>query len=68
MATDLKDAVPLRQVARRLSVDNSQVYRWSTDGIKGHVLAAFTVNGRRYTCEKDLATFLKAVGYQEVAK
>ncbi len=50
----------LTDVAGRLDVGVSTVWRWVMRGSKGRKLASILVGGRRYVLESDLESFLAA--------
>jgi hypothetical protein len=48
------------QVARKLGVHISSVWRWIMTGVKDRRLGSRLVGGRRYVFERDLAAFLES--------
>ena len=50
----------MNEVARRLGVHTSSVWRWKLRGSGGRKLRTFLVGGRRYVLIADLEAFLAA--------
>ena len=62
MTAALLDAprLSMSEVARRLGVHTSSVWRWKLRGSGGRKLRTFLVGGRRYILVADLEAFLAA--------
>ncbi len=46
------------EVARRLNVNSSTIWRWVRKGVRGRKLPSLSVGGRRFILESDLEAFL----------
>lgn len=60
-ATIPEGAVPINQFARDVGVDVSTVWRWTTKGVRGHVLHAWVKGGRRFITPADWRQFDSAL-------
>ena len=50
----------LREVAERCGVHPTTAARWITQGVRGRLLPAFLIGGRRFVLEEELKAFLRA--------
>lgn len=55
-----RERLTLIDVAERLQVHISTVYRWTYHGVRGNQLRSFLIGGRRYVRLKDLDRFLES--------
>ena len=56
----------MSQVASRLGVHVSTVWRWRLRGVRGHRLKTVVVGGTRYVLEDDLNKFIVALNDGDV--
>src|SRR5690606_29884107 len=52
--------ISLTDLAKREDVAVSTVWRWTTRGVAGHRLEAFSVGGRKFTTEESFARWVEA--------
>ena len=57
--------LPIAEAADRAGVHRDTLDRWTRRGVRGHVLPAVCIGGRRYVLLCDLEAFLEALNEPE---
>lgn len=61
MNEEWQDRLTMRQVARKLNVHVSTVFRWAIRGVRGRKLPTVLIGGRRFVLRSQLQKFASGV-------